>query len=97
MKRGDRTVFVADDLGYAFAESMQDVVVPLLRAIGYSQLTYPCPRCADANARVVRGLLAPPNYGSEDFTCTDLDENDFIKAGPRWKLRPEAVEALTPW
>jgi hypothetical protein len=95
MKRGDRTVLVMDDLGYTFGESMQDVVAPLLRTIGYSDVAYPCPRCGDSNARVVRGLLAPPNYGSEDFACTYLNENDFIKAGPKWQLRPEAIEALT--
>ena len=95
MKRGDKTVFVMDDLGYAFGESMQDVVAPLLRTIGYSDLTYPCPQCGDGNARVVHGLLAPPNYGSEDLACTDLNENDFIKAGPKWQLCAEAVEALT--
>src|SRR5688572_21576807 len=95
MKRGDKTVFVMDDLGYAFGESIKDVVAPLLRTIGYSDLTYLCPQCGDGNARVVRGLLAPPNYGSEHFACTDLDENDFIKGGSKWQLRPEAVEALT--
>ena len=58
MKRGDRTVFVVDVLGYAFGESMQDVVVPLLRAIGYSDLTCPCPRCVGRQSRVVRGLLS---------------------------------------
>jgi len=95
MKRGDRTVFAIDDLCYAFDASIQDVVDPLLRTIGYSHLTYPCPQCGDGNARVVRGLLAPPNYGSEEFACTELDENDFIKVGPKWELRPEAVEELT--
>ena len=95
MKRRDKTVFVMDDLGYALGESIQDVVAPLLWTIGYSDLTCPCPQCGAGNARVVHGLLAPPNYGSEDFACTDLDENDFVKDGPKWQLRPEAVEALT--
>jgi hypothetical protein len=95
MKRGDRTVFVMDDLGYVFDESIQHVVEPLLRTMGYSDLTYPCPQCGDGNARVVRGLLAPASYGSEDLACAILLEEDFIRVGSKWQLRPEAIEALT--
>ena len=89
-------VFVADDLGYLFDESIDVVAAPLLREIGYSDFHADgCPRCGHREIRVVLGLLAPPNYGNEDFACMNLDENDFIKAGPKWQLRPEAIDALT--
>ena len=40
-------------------------------------------------------MLSPPDYGSEEFACTELDENDFIKVESKRQLRPEAIEALT--
>ena len=98
MKRGDKTVFVADDLGYAFGESFQVLVAPLLREIGYSDCgPDPCPRCGHGDARLVRGLLEPHSYGCEDLACAFLVEEDFIKIGPKWQLRPEAIQALTRW
>ena len=96
MKRADKTVFVMDDLGYHFMECISVVVAPLLREIGYCDFTAdPCPRCGHGNARVIRGLLAPSSYGSEDFRCVDLSEEDFNKVGPKWQLRPAVIEALT--
>jgi hypothetical protein len=96
MKRRDRTVFVVDDLCYEFGESIQDVVAPLLRRIGFADFgTEVCPQCGHVNARVVRGLLAPPSYGSENLACAFLLEEDFMKVGRKWQLRPAAIEALT--
>jgi hypothetical protein len=96
MKREDRTVFVTDDLGHELGESIQGVVAPLLRRIGFSDFSAEaCPQCGHGNARVVRGLLAPSTYGSEDLACAFLLEEDFIKVGLNWQLRPEAIETLT--
>jgi hypothetical protein len=95
MKRGEKTVFVMDDVGYEFSESVHVVVAPLLRELGYSDFGFdPCPRCGHANARVVRGLLAPPNYGSEDLACVFLLAEDFMRIGSKWQLRREAMERL---
>jgi hypothetical protein len=95
MKRGGRIVYVEDDLAYLLDKSIDVAVLPLLQGIGYSAFVNACPQCDHVDIRLVRGLLAPPDYGSEDFACTDLDEGDFIKAESRWQLRPEAIEALT--
>ena len=95
MKRGTTTVFARDDLCYLFGKSLQDVVVPLLQAIGYSGFGDNCPRCGHGHAQVIRSPLSPANYRSETIACTDLDESDFVKVGPIWQLRPEAEDALT--
>ncbi len=95
MKRGGKIVYVEDDLGYLLDESIDVAVLPLLREIGYSAFIDACSQCGHVDIRLVRGLLAPPNYGTENFDCTNLDENDFIRAGSKWRLRPEASDALT--
>ena len=94
MKRGDRKVFVTDDLGYEFGESIHSVVAPLLRTIGITDFGGGlCPQCGHNKSRVVRGLLGPSSYGSEDLACAFLLEEDFIKVGRNWQLRPAAIEA----
>jgi hypothetical protein len=96
MKRGNKTVFVADDLGYEFGESIEAVAGPLLRTIGFADFgAEVCTHCGYDNARVVRGLLAPFTYGSEDLACAFLLNEDFINVGATWQLRAEAIEALT--
>jgi hypothetical protein len=75
MKQADRTIFVDDDLAYEFGEPIHAVVAPLLRTIGFADFgTEACPRCGHDKARVVRGLLAPSSYGSEDLACAFLLE-----------------------
>lgn len=93
MKRGDKVVFVFDDLGYELDDNVD--AAPLLEAIGFSSFDpNPCLQCGHSDARVVRGLLTPSSYGSEDFAITDLSGEDFVKLGGQWRLRPEVIETL---
>lgn len=61
MKRGGRVIFVMDDLGYAFGESIQSVVAPLLQTIGFADFGgETCPGCGRTNARVPVGFSRRP-------------------------------------
>lgn len=94
MKRRDRIVFVVDDLLYALNQPIQAAVAPLLRELGYSDFVHACPECGHSRAQVIRGLLSPPNYGTQELPSAFLLEEDFIKAGQIWQFRPETIEAL---
>ena len=95
MKRGDKFVCVSDVVRYELGACVD--FVPMLEVIGFSVFgANPCPRCGDSDARVVQGLLAPPSYGDEDFACTELRAEDFIKVGTQWRLKAEIIEALRP-
>jgi len=97
MKRGDTTVFVWDDVGCELGCELGDRVdiKPMLEPIGFSVFgPSPCPQCGYGGSRTVRGLLVPSSYGNEAFDCIELSAQDFIKAGTKWRLRPEVIAAL---